>query len=471
MKINSNLSVKDSYGGTDKTKASTGDAIMDFANILSVASESKTDTTIHQSETVPVASSEQLSKKDNNVGNQAQPVAKDNGTTDDKQVDSDKANLVKDDNSKVNTEDTTIPSQPDAIDKEPDMDKVVEAISSLLIDLADILNLSVDELTQTMEQLNFSVDDLLNPDNLKELMLTVNQADSTDLLVDEGLSEQFQAIMDSLNLCLSQLPDDFENLTESIPVTMLTENLPEQMDFVMQEDIPETGMEFVDADAQTEPVVIVENNRTDDSNGKKEFSENTEHLESDVVGKPVIDSKKQDNEIHFENPILQNIQESLEMTDDVALSGEITRAQVQVIDQIVEQVKVQMNQDNTTLQMQLYPEHLGRIQINVVSKEGIMTAQIVAENDAAKQAIEGGLASLKETMENQNIKIEAIEVMVSTTGFQQNDEKNEFANPQSKGKKSGKIDLNALEDGDVDADDMGELEKMKVSGSSVSYSV
>ena len=194
-------------------------------------------------------------------------------------------------------------------------------------------------------------------------------------------------------------------------------------------------------------------------------------MESDVVGKPVIDSKKQDNEIHFENPILQNIQESLEMTDDVALSGEITRAQVQVIDQIVEQVKVQMNQDNTTLQMQLYPEHLGRIQINVVSKEGIMTAQIVAENDAAKQAIEGGLASLKETMENQNIKIEAIEVMVSTTGFQQNDEKNEFANPQSKGKKSGKIDLNALEDGDVDADDMGELEKMKVSGSSVSYSV
>lgn len=46
-----------------------------------------------------------------------------------------------------------------------------------------------------------------------------------------------------------------------------------------------------------------------------------------------------------------------------------------------------------------------------------MQAQIIAETEAAKAAVESGLAVLKEAFENQDLKVDAIEVMVGTPDY------------------------------------------------------
>lgn len=79
-----------------------------------------------------------------------------------------------------------------------------------------------------------------------------------------------------------------------------------------------------------------------------------------------------------------------------------------------------MKNDVTSLQMQLYPEHLGKVSIQVVSKNGVLTAQIAAENEVAKAALESQLATLKESFDSQGIKVQSVEVMVSTNAFEQN---------------------------------------------------
>ena len=72
--------------------------------------------------------------------------------------------------------------------------------------------------------------------------------------------------------------------------------------------------------------------------------------------------------------------------------------------QVVNQVKLTMKNDVTSLQMQLYPEHLGKVSIQVVSKNGVLTAQIAAENEVAK--------------------VQSVEGMVSTNAFEQNQQSN-----------------------------------------------
>ena len=97
-----------------------------------------------------------------------------------------------------------------------------------------------------------------------------------------------------------------------------------------------------------------------------------------------------------------------------------------------------------------------------------MTAKIVAETEAAKQAIEGGLTNLKDAMQHQNLKVEAIEVMVSTTGFERGNEEQMANEQRSTGRNRRKLDLSESDE-EISLEEEAEAEKMKASGSSVSY--
>jgi len=94
-----------------------------------------------------------------------------------------------------------------------------------------------------------------------------------------------------------------------------------------------------------------------------------------------------------------------------------------IMNQITEFTKVTVEQTQSSIEMQLNPEHLGKIYLQVVSKEGIITAQLAAQNEAVKQAIEGQVALLKENMNQQGLKVEAVEVTIASHEFEQNFER------------------------------------------------
>ena len=72
------------------------------------------------------------------------------------------------------------------------------------------------------------------------------------------------------------------------------------------------------------------------------------------------------------------------------------------------------------MELQLNPEHLGRVHLTITEKEGMMTAQFAAETHAAKEAIESQLMQLRETLQEQGLKVESIEVTVADFSFNQN---------------------------------------------------
>ncbi len=95
-----------------------------------------------------------------------------------------------------------------------------------------------------------------------------------------------------------------------------------------------------------------------------------------------------------------------------------------LIDQIAKNVRVTVSGTFSSMEMQLNPEHLGKIYLNVTEREGVVRAQITTQSAVVKEALETQLVELRQSLNQQGIKVDAIEVTVGTHEFEQNLEEN-----------------------------------------------
>ena len=91
-----------------------------------------------------------------------------------------------------------------------------------------------------------------------------------------------------------------------------------------------------------------------------------------------------------------------------------------LIEQIAENVKVNISQETTSMQMQLNPENLGKVYLEVSAKEGSVHAEISASSEAVRTALEMQIADLRESLNQAGVKVDSIEVTVASHEFERN---------------------------------------------------
>ncbi len=144
-----------------------------------------------------------------------------------------------------------------------------------------------------------------------------------------------------------------------------------------------------------------------------------------------------------------------------------------IVRQIVQQVKVQVKPDTVSMELQLNPENLGKVNLHVSSKEGAVTAQLFVQNETVKQAIEGQIMVLREAMQQQGIKVEAVEVTVETGDFSRNLEQHEEDSKENAREQARKVSrkninlLNGLEEVDLEEEEILRTHIMRQSGNSL----
>ena len=259
------------------------------------------------------------------------------------------------------------------------------AVSDFLQDIAQQLEVSVDDLMQSMQNLNLQVTDLQDPQNVLKLMTDVKDLSGTaEILTSPELMETFKEIN-------SQAKDFAQQQIQTADIAGTVEvdnvNVQEVQQIASTDDMSSN------ADSRKSDQQDSQNDITDLGN------KNVQTGMSNLRG------------------LTERIEELVADRADVETAENITK-------QVVNQVKLTMKNDVTSLQMQLYPEHLGKVSFQVVSKNGVLTAQIAAENEVAKAALESQLATLKESFDSQGIKVQSVEVMVSTNAFEQNQQSN-----------------------------------------------
>lgn len=117
----------------------------------------------------------------------------------------------------------------------------------------------------------------------------------------------------------------------------------------------------------------------------------------------------------FLNTLIENVDNAVQAKED--FKGYSVNSE-NIVRQLVDAIKVNVNSSFSEMELQLQPENLGKLNLVIASRGGIITAQFMAENDVVKSAIENQIVMLKDNFEQQGLKVEAVEVMVQTHGFE-----------------------------------------------------
>lgn len=346
-----------------------------------------------------------------------------------------------------------------------DASEQIETITNEIKDvLKEKLNVSDEELVQAMEQLGISMLDLAEPTKLTQLVIELTGSqDGSELLLNPDfqlltgqVQELFQQLTESLNLTpeeMQQLSEQLKVLQENTPVENVeqiqTEEIAEAyqpqaeekvqdnvaltetketevQSTITEENVSDIAKEVDDAVKQTEQAETQTNvsqteetaeNQTDGETEMEKGDTNTSEKQEPEV-KSQADTKSEQTQISY-----QTTTQTVNSEQTVEVVQTVTQTQVDVeniLRQISQMTKISVTQAQSSIEMQLNPENLGKVYLQVVSKEGAITAQIAAQNEAVKQVLESQIAVLKENMNQQGMKVEAIEVTIASHEFEQN---------------------------------------------------
>lgn len=354
-------------------------------------------------------------------------------------------------------------------DKNPIEDKLNQLTTEVKNILMDNLEITEEQLEVIMSTLGLNYLQLLEPSNLAQVFMEANGlSDPTQMLTDQLLSDQFSQLVEQIGQV------DLEEMgltTEDIALYLENLNLNNAEDAPAEEAMVTTTVnDDSEEDVVNNQKTLNQKSTVENQDIKVEVQKHTTDSDADTSS-----SNKQKQDPSVEHANLNTILNNVTKVNTVESFGnELVQIQQlrDIANQVVEQIKVIIKPDQTSMEMNLNPESLGKVNLVVAEKNGLLTAQFTVQNEIAKEALESQMQTLKDNFTNQGLKVDAVEVLVSNSPFSQ-DNMSEGSKEQQKS--SGKKKNINLADLDLLEDDITEEEAMKIdimsqNGNSVDYS-
>lgn len=172
--------------------------------------------------------------------------------------------------------------------------------------------------------------------------------------------------------------------------------------------------------------------------------------------------------------VVNNLFQTIKETVSTAIAGEPqqTSFATRILNQVLDGIKVMTSENMSSMEMQLNPESLGKLSIQVISKNGVVTAQIAAQSEAVKEAVESQIAVLRQNMEEHGLKIEDVEVTVASHGFEQDMNNGNGSNNENQREHRHADSSHSTVNADIKAvkEEVAEKIIKEQKGSTVSYS-
>ncbi|UYJ39912.1 MAG: flagellar hook-length control protein FliK [Lachnospiraceae bacterium] len=327
-----------------------------------------------------------------------------------------------------------------------DLKSVENVANEITNEVRDILGVDDETLANAMTALGFSALDLLDTSNLAKLVLTINgSSEFTDLLTDENMMNQLNSLIDVVeNINWEELTgmskEDFATaLANSMQQSDIEdENLMTTVSdgetfSVVQEDTPDrqvnvqTDVSDNMTDAKQDVTVVVEKNQNKAEPGSAQTDSDAGKNMSEEIAESTLpdDDAVSGRQTNVQNNFIQNMEQAavnVEQTQSARPNTVRMQQMVDIVNQVVEKIKVSLGTESTSMEMQLNPEHLGKVLLNVSSKNGMMTAVFSVQSEEAKAALESQMFTLRENLELRELKVDAVEVNVSDFDFSRSDQ-------------------------------------------------
>ena len=363
-----------------------------------------------------------------------------------------------------------------------------DAGKELVSEIADELDVTDEEVLEILAQLGLTLTDLFNPENLTQVVMEVTGTeDVSEILMDEDLSHSLQDLMESARKMIEDIATDYD--AEPQEIDQMLETLKslqgKELSGTFEENIKnlkgeeqKTLEDKIEIEASDKGLLesehVKESQNTEKREGEgKEFKGENNNLfsQTDEIKTPEM------------NPYQQMVNDLKNAFNEAV--NESTRPQTQgtnpldVINQITDYMKVNVKETMTSMEIQLHPASLGTVRVMVEqAQDGGVTARFTASTEEAKTALQTQLIQLQQKLDEQGIKVNAVEVAVDAHAFEQNLEKGNQQNASEKEeKRQSRIrrinlgDPDLLQEGTLELDEETRLaaEMMAANGQTVDY--
>lgn len=387
-------------------------------------------------------------------------TAKDQNTTDTKNTKADTDVVDK----KQNAADTGKADKTDNSKQDNKSDeKVNDVVQNVKDTIKEELDVSDEDIAKAMEVLGITDNDLLSVVKVTELVSALTGADSITLITDDDMSGKLTSVLDAVNTAQEDIADMLNTDVDDAVLVVRT-------DAVVKKDTDETVVKNTDSSITDNQSVSETESLSDVLAAKVTAQGSSKHEEStgEHTGEQNHNTQSYGG---VADSIIQSMKDSFA---DIVTEDTSRVSEADIVNQVIDQIKLSSGRELTSIEVMLNPERLGSVHVTVTAKNGILSAQIAAQNEQVKTALENQVTALKENFQNQGIKVEAVEITVMTHQFEagQNFGQNESERKQSEQKINKKLNLSDYmddEDETVSAQDIRRKDSIQNGNSSVEY--
>lgn len=363
-------------------------------------------------------------------------------------------------------------------------------------EVAEILGIEMEDVEKILNNLEMTVFDLKDAENLLDFMqAALEVSEPSELLAVDGIKDMLVDIKQAVE----EQTSGFEELLEKFDFNALNdaeEVTPEIKKAVSEEPVVNDSLETeepVQANSSKQGIVKNENISLREKNN--EVSENTEAETAKTEDSQIKISENMNSQNNFSQQgfkdggndgnmksdynsasnkidgmnatVFDNINKAFgKVIADKTSMRNVNTADV--INQIIEKFKTGIVKENVSeIKITLKPDYLGDVALKIVSENGIVSAQFTAENQRVKEIIESNFNNLKNMLDEQGVQVSALSVSV---GSDNPSERQGFEFEQSKSSKRINSIINGVSEEETEEEKIAEyVDEGDVLQTSVNY--
>lgn len=355
------------------------------------------------------------------------------------------------------------------VNSKADNKDVTDTVKEVCEDIKDAIkeefDVSDEDIKVAMELLGLTALDLLSTAKVAELIEQLTGTDALTLITNEDMMQSFNNIINVVDEANADIAGMLGVKTEEVGIVLGQNDIAPVVnseDTAKQDNVKESDAKNADDNI---------NQTVDNQESLSEVLAKKITTESDGKAKNnMSESNEANNKVTYADVADNMISNITDTFADIITEVISTVKEADIVNQVIDSVKLMASRELTSMEVMLNPEHLGSVHITVTARNGIVSAQIAAQNEQVKTALENQMVTLREQFESQGLKVDAVEITVMAHSFEagQNFGQSESERKQGESKVHRKLDLSSFDD-ELEEDLESTAPAPKAEGSSVEY--
>lgn len=355
------------------------------------------------------------------------------------------------------------------VNSKADNKDVTDTVKEVCEDIKDAIkeefDVSDEDIKVAMELLGLTALDLLSTAKVAELIEQLTGTDALTLITNEDMMQSFNNIINVVDEANADIAGMLGVKTEEVGIVLGQNDIAPVVnseDTAKQDNVKESDAKNADDNI---------NQTVDNQESLSEVL--AKKITTEIDGKAknnMSESNEANNKVTYADVADNMISNITDTFADIITEDISTVKEADIVNQVIDSVKLMASRELTSMEVMLNPEHLGSVHITVTARNGIVSAQIAAQNEQVKTALENQMVTLREQFESQGLKVDAVEITVMAHSFEagQNFGQSESERKQGESKVHRKLDLSSFDD-ELEEDLESTAPAPKAEGSSVEY--